>query len=78
MTPGQLKNKISIRAAEVASIILTTEAGSTRQAIERKIADVMQDTAIDAITCVLDAYGEFTKVSPAYDRMRSTLAEVKS
>lgn len=79
MTPDQLKHEIDTRATELASEILTVhDVQNNHEKIKEKIKEAMKLSAVGAITVVLDAYGEFTKVSPAYDRMKATLAEVKT
>lgn len=79
MTPSQLKNKIEARSTELTSEILTAhDVASNHARIKAKIREAMLASAVDAIEVILKAYGEFTRISPAYDRMKATLAEVKT
>lgn len=79
MTPSVLKNEIAIKAQELTTAITTTDAYKDKpEAIKAAIEAAMLDSVVGAIKTVLTAYGEYTKVSPAYDRVRAVLAEIRS
>lgn len=79
MTPSQLKHEIGVKAQEVATLITTTETFKDKPELTKAvISDAMFFAAEKALEVILEAYGEYSKKSPAYDRMRATLVEVKS
>ena len=79
MKPAELRRKMEIRATETATLILTTEKfQNNHEAIKKQLVEMMKETARDSVEMILDAYGEYTKTSPAYDRMKASLIEMQS
>ena len=79
MTPSMLKHEIEAKAQELAAAISTSDAYKDKpEQIKLAIEAAMLDSVVGAIKAVLTAYGEYTKASPAYDRMKAVLVEVKS
>jgi len=79
MTPSALKYEIVAKAQELAAAITTTDGMKDNpEKIKAAIEDVMLEAAEGAIKVILTAYGEYSKTSPAYDRMKAVLVEVKS
>lgn len=78
MTPSQLKQEIISLSTELAAEIHTQEKHKNRQHTEAEIYNALVKISTHSMSMLVDVYGEYTKRSPAYDRMKAAIVETQA